>query len=83
MIEDEYGNYLKEGREKSRENIVFPIIFFRGNKSVDDIFKMAKDILIEDAKDDSLDTCYQMSIYQDGNELDVINGCVESCNAFN
>lgn len=83
IMEDEYGNYLSSGREPSRENIVFPIRFFRENKSVVDIFEMAKDLSIEDAKDDSLDTNYQVSIYYDGTELDVVNGCVEACNAFN
>lgn len=83
VMEDEFGDYLKEGREKQRDNIVFPIRFFRENKSVAEIFEMAKDESIEDAKDDSVDINYQMSIYHDGTELDVVSGCVESCNAFN
>lgn len=83
IMEDEYGDFLKEGREKQRENIEFPIKFFRENKTVEDIFRMATDPSIEDAKDDSLDTNYQISIYHDGTDLDVVNGCVESCNAFN
>lgn len=83
IMEDEYGDYLKPEREKQRPKISFPIRFFRENKSVEDIFVMAKDTSIEDAVDDRLDTNYQMSIYHDGTELDIVSGCVESCNAFN
>lgn len=83
IIEEEYGFYLKAGREKARESILFPIVFFRENKSVADIFEMAKDLSIEDAIDDSQDTNYQISIWHDGTELDILNGCVEACNAFN
>ncbi len=83
LMEDEFGNFLSEGREPSRKWIEFPIKFFRENKSVSDIFEMAKDLSIEDAKDDSLNTNYQISVWHDGTELDVVSGCVESCNAFN
>lgn len=83
IIEDEFGNFVRETRSECREKWIFPIRFFRENKSVADIFEMSKDDSIEDAKDDSKDTNYQSSIWNDGTELDVINGCVESCNAFN
>ena len=83
QMEEEYGDYLKPGREQQRERIIFPIHFFRVNKSVDDIFLISKDLSIEDAHDDTLNTNYQTSLWNDGTELDVINGCVESCDAFN
>lgn len=83
IMEEEYKNFLPKSREKAREKIQFPIGFFRENKTVSQIFEMAKDLSIEDAIDDSLNTNYQTSIYHDGTELDVVNGCVESCNAFN
>lgn len=83
IIEEEYGGYLSKGRQGAFESIEFPIKFFRENKGVNDIFYMAKDLSIEDATDDSLNTNYQTSIYHDGTELDIVNGCVESCNAFN
>jgi len=86
-MEDEFENYVPDRRQdhldKMGKKIVPPFRFFRGNKTVSDIFEMAKDSSIEDAIDDSRDKNYQMSIYHDGTELDVVNGCVESCNAFN
>ena len=43
---------------------------------------MAKDKSIKNAIDDSRNTNYQVSIWQDGTELDSTNGCVESCEVF-
>lgn len=83
IMEEEFGMFLSKGRQGVKEKIQFPIKFFRDNKTVNDIFEMAKDLTIEDAIDDSLNTNYQISVWHDGTELDVVNGCVESCNAFN
>jgi hypothetical protein len=82
IMEDEYGNKISNSR-KNNPNVILPIRFFRGNKSVEDIFEMSKDLSIQDAVDDTKNINYQISIWHDGTELDIMNGCVESCNAFN
>ena len=82
QMELEYGNFISNGIKDRLETIEFPIKFFRSNKSVQDIFEMAKDKSIKNAIDDSRNTNYQVSIWQDGTELDSTNGCVESCEVF-
>jgi hypothetical protein len=82
QMELEYGNYISDGIKDRVETIELPIKFFRSNKSVEDIFEMAKDKSIKNAIDDSRNTNYQVSIWQDGTELDSANGCVESCEVF-
>jgi len=82
QMELEYGYYVSEGIKNRIDKIEFPIKFFRSNKSVEDVFEMAKDKSILNAKDDSRNTNYQVSIWQDGTELDSTNGCVESCEVF-
>lgn len=79
QMELEYKNFVPKGQV---ERVIPPNYFFRENKTVDDIFEMAKDPMFEKAKDDSLNTNYQISILHDGTELDVSNGCVESCEVF-
>jgi hypothetical protein len=79
QMEIEFEEFVRETR---KAKVKPPIRFFRGNKTVSDIFEMAKDKKIENAIDDSIDTNYQISIYQDGTELDISNGCSESCEVF-
>lgn len=82
QMELEYGNYISSGIINRLEKIQFPIRFFRENKSIEEIFAMAKDKSILDAIDDSLNTNFQLSIWNDGTELDSSNGCSESCEVF-
>lgn len=79
QMESEFSEFVKETRVGK---VTTPVRFFRENKTVDDIFEMAKDIRILDAVDDKLDKNYQLSILSDGTELDSSNGCSESCDAF-
>lgn len=58
-----------------------PFLFFRGNKTVSDIAEMSKQEF-EPPHDDSRNTNYQTSLLLDGTELDVSNGCIESCEPF-
>jgi hypothetical protein len=81
QMEIEYGEYISNGIKDRLDKIELPIRFFRENKSVEDIFEMAKDKSILDAIDDSKNTNYQISIWN-GIELDTSNGCVESCEVF-
>lgn len=80
QIETEYQDYIKPSQ---KHRLIAPMRFFRENKTVSDIFEMAKDLTVENAKDNSRDYNYQTSIFHDGTELDFANGCVESCDAFN
>lgn len=82
QMELEYGNYISNGVKKREKEVELPIRFFRKNKSVDDIFEMAKDESILNAIDDSRNTEYQISLWHDGTELDTSNGCSESCEVF-
>jgi hypothetical protein len=76
QMEIEFGDYIKE-TQKHRLNA--PMRFFRENKTVADIFEMAKDKNIKDATDDSKT---QTELWYDGTELDISNGCTESCEVF-
>ena len=81
-MEDKYSNYVPESRIKKRikenkEPIKLPIQIFRNNLTVTELTEMAKDFT-DYAHDDSRDTSYQVSIVN-GFELDISNGCVESC----
>ena len=80
QMEKEFTNHVKETQA---HRIKPPIRFFRGKKTVSDIMAMAKDLSIENAIDDKLIYNYQISMFSDGTELDMSNGCTESCDAFN
>lgn len=86
QMEIEYGNFIRPTRiekaKKEGREISLPLRFFRENRSVDDIAKLAQDPNIENAEDDSTNTNYQVSILHDGTELDMSDGCVESCEVF-
>lgn len=79
QMELEYGEFV---RETAEHRLKPPFRFFRKNKTVDDIFEMAKDKSILDAIDDSIDNNFQLDLWQDGTELDLSNGCEESCEVF-
>lgn len=76
QMEKEYGNYT---HRPITEDFKPPFRFFRDNKTVADIFKIPQDPGFEVALDDSININYQTSILHDGTELDLVNGCVESC----
>ena len=82
QMEIEFGMYVSSGIKNRVDKIEFPIRFFRSNKSVADIFEMAKDKSIKDATDDSINTNYQTNLWTDGTNLDISNGCSESCEVF-
>lgn len=83
-MEEKYGNFINEKRlaklKKEGKKIELPNRFFRNNLSVDDLVEMAKDFT-DYAHDDTRDTNYQISLIN-GFELDVSNGCVESCEIY-
>lgn len=79
QMEIEYEEFVRETR---KDKVKPPVRFFRTNKTVSDILEMSKDLSILDAIDDSRDTNYQISMWKDGTELDVSNGCTESCEVF-
>ena len=79
QMEKEFEMFVKPERKHS---IKPPIRFFRQNKTVDDVFEIAKDKSVKNADDDSLNINYQTSLFHDGTELDLSNGCVESCEVW-
>lgn len=76
-MEDKYENFIPEGRNLTEEQL--PLRFFRGKKSVDDIFEMAKEPF-ELSKDDHTVYDWQTSIFDV--EVQQSNGCDESCEVF-
>jgi len=79
QMEIEFSDFV---RSTFRKSIKPPIRFFRNNRTVADIFEMAKDRSIKDATDDSIEINYQTNLWIDGTNLDVSNGCTESCEVF-
>jgi len=79
QMEKEFENFV---RDSQKHRIKLPVRFFRDNKTVADIAEMAKDKSIKDAIDDSRNINYQQSLWHDGTELDISNGCSESCEIF-
>jgi 3'-phosphoadenosine 5'-phosphosulfate sulfotransferase (PAPS reductase)/FAD synthetase len=79
-MEFKYHDYIPESK-KNNKNIKLPIHFYRQNKSIWDIVNMAKNDF-EPAKDESK----YYPEYKQGNlwgvELDISNGCTESCEVF-
>lgn len=78
-MEQDFENYIPASRIKS--TVKPPLRFYRGNLSVDQILAMSK-LPFEDAIDDSLKLAEYKQTEIFGYELDVSNGCVESCEAF-
>ncbi len=79
QMEKEFEFFVNPGRAHNENYNKPPFRFFRENKSVEDIFKIPEKEGFEVAVDDKQFTNYQHSILHDGTELDVVNGCVESC----
>lgn len=79
-MESKYGSFIPETK-KHNPLLIPPIYSFRGNKSINDIIDMAKNDF-DPAKDESK----YIPEYKTGNlwgsELDISNGCVESCEVF-
>ena len=78
-IETEFENFMPKSR--STNNITFPLRIFRDNLSVKQILIMSKEFT-HFARDDSkdIDKYKQLELFQ--YELDVSNGCTESCEPF-
>jgi len=83
-MEKKYGNFVNPHRleklKKEGKDVKFPINFFRKNMNTEQMFELAKGFT-DFAHDDSRDTNYQISLVN-GFELDVSNGCVESCEIY-
>lgn len=77
-MEKEYENFIPETRLHN-ELIKPPFRFFRGNKSVEDLFRLSK-LPFKIAKDDATIYSWQMSIFDE--DLDTTNGCDESCEVY-
>lgn len=79
-MEEKYDHFIPETR-KHNPLIIPPLHCYRSNKSIDDIINMAKNDF-EPAKDES----QYYPEYKQGNlwgfELDISNGCTESCEVF-
>lgn len=79
-MEFKYNSFIPEGK-KHNPLLIPPINSFRGNKSINDIIEMAKNDFYP-ATDDSK----YYPEYKQGNlwsvELDISNGCTESCEVF-
>lgn len=79
VMEEDYGDFIQESK---KHKIKGQQRFFRGEKSVEDIFEISSKPDFEKANDDSVNTNYQTSVLHDGTELDLSNGCIESCEVF-
>lgn len=79
QMEKEFGDIPNPGRVDNENYNQPPFRFFRGNKTVEDILKIPTEPGFEVSIDDSVNINYQTSILHDGTELDLVNGCVESC----
>jgi hypothetical protein len=79
-MENKYGEHIPEGKRHNTK-IKLPQVFYRENRSVDDLIKEAAqpfDPAIDTSKE--YDFYKQMEIFNV--ELDENGGCVESCEAF-
>ena len=80
-MEEKYGNFVSDGR-KHNDKIILPIRFFRTNKDVAYIFnEVVNDHKFKRADDDSINYEADTTL-TDGIELDMSNGCIESCEVF-
>lgn len=77
-MEKKYSNYLPPHRyRKPLEDK--KLTFFRKNLSDDDIVEMSKEYFLI-ADDDSINYAIQEKLFE--HDLDIINGCSESCEVF-
>lgn len=75
-MEQKYGEYIPTSRNKCKS--IPPFHFFRGNLSAQQILEMSK--TFTDVVKDERTECTQLTLF--GFDLDVSNGCSESCEAF-
>jgi hypothetical protein len=80
QMEEKYGYLIPEGKQHNLK-LKPPFHFFRSNKSMDDITNMAKN-KFEPAVDDSKYYPEYIQTNLWGVELDISNGCTESCEVF-
>lgn len=78
--EKEFENYIPPSRQHNTE-IKTPIRFFRNNLSVDDIMELSQKPF-KPASDDSVKYKEYVQMGMFDLDLDVSNGCVESCEVF-
>lgn len=80
LMEKKYQNY----RPITQPARKLPACFFRGNRTVDDIFELAYHPSFVPVKDDKLETetITVLSLFDDAFMLDASSGCEESCEAF-
>lgn len=78
--EERYGDFIPESRQHNSD-VEKPIRFFRNNLSVDQIMDMSNQPF-ELAKDDSKIYTEYTQLTINGFDLDMSNGCVESCEVF-
>ena len=84
-FEKEFENHvpskrLKDWTDKGKA-IDLPIRFFRGNLSVKDLLDMSKKEF-EPVRDESKDTVNYVQATMFGHNLDLGDGCIESCEVF-
>lgn len=79
-MEEKYGNYLPETR-KHNTKVKLPVRFFRGSMSANEILEASK-TFTDFARDESKDVVQYKQCSLFGNDLDVSNGCSESCEPF-
>ena len=77
-MEEKYENYVPDTR-KHNKLIKVPIRFFRGNKSVNDLFELSK-LPFKKSENDATVYSWQTSIFNE--QLDATNGCEESCEVY-
>lgn len=74
-MEEKYENYVPDTRKKYD----VPIRFFRGNRSVNDLFELSK-LPFKKSENDATIYNWQTSIFDE--QLDATNGCEESCEVY-
>jgi hypothetical protein len=79
-MENKYGSYIPENHLGNKK-IKLPLNFYRGNKSISEIVELSK-LDFKLAKDESkYYPEYKQGVLFDS-ELDISNGCIESCEVF-
>ena len=79
-MEQKYQEFIPETRQHNK-NIKLPLRFFRGAMSASEILEISK-TFSDFARDDSKDVSGYKQYSLFGNDLDVSNGCSESCEPF-
>ena len=79
--EGKYGNFIPESHKNDEKDIELPLRFFRNKLSVDNIIKMSKE-KFNPASDDAVKYREFIQLELDMYELDLSDGCIESCEVF-